>query len=290
MPDPLLDEEPDARRFEEMMRWVARWFNVLPLPEAMQRLGTQSLPPRALCITFDDGYGDNRRVALPILQRFGLTATFFIATRFIAGGRMWNDSVIEAVRTADGPVLKLHRHGLADYSVHDVESKRATIKAILTAIRYRSDAERSELVTRIVDAVGIELPSQMMMREAEIRELQAAGMTIGGHTVSHPILARLEDSDAESEIRRGRAELEDVLGSPVTVFAYPNGRPGTDYDERHVRMVQRLGFEGAVATHWGVARTGTCRFELPRFTPWDRTRLRFGARMAHNLSRRARKE
>ena len=69
-------------------------------------------PARALAITFDDGYADNATVAAPILLRLGLPATFFVATGFLDGGRMWNDTVIEAVAPRRGPVLDLAPLGL----------------------------------------------------------------------------------------------------------------------------------------------------------------------------------
>src|SRR5438067_12205090 len=84
--DPLLPDIPDAAAFERVVRLLVEHFNVIPLSEAAARLLRASLPPRALCITFDDGYADNHDVALPILARHGVTATFFIATGFLGGG------------------------------------------------------------------------------------------------------------------------------------------------------------------------------------------------------------
>ena len=71
-PDPLFPDTVDARRFEQHVRLLRRWFQVLPLALAVRRLNDRSLPSRAACITFDGGYADNASVALPILQRFGL--------------------------------------------------------------------------------------------------------------------------------------------------------------------------------------------------------------------------
>lgn len=96
--DPLFPSIVDAERFSLQLELLRRCFNVLPLPEALARLRNGSLPPRAACITFDDGYADNEAVALPLLRQHGLHATFFIASGFLDGGRMWNDTVIEAVR------------------------------------------------------------------------------------------------------------------------------------------------------------------------------------------------
>ena len=77
-PDPMFPEQIDAARFTMQMELLSRRFNVLPLAEAVQRLQSNSLDSRSACITFDDGYADNYTIALPILKRHGLTATFFI--------------------------------------------------------------------------------------------------------------------------------------------------------------------------------------------------------------------
>jgi hypothetical protein len=77
--------------------------------------------------------------------------------------------------------------------------------------------------------------------------------------------------------------LEQLLGERVGLFAYPNGKPGTDYSPESVQIVRELGFDAAVSTTWGAARSGTDPFQIPRFTPWDRSKLRFGARFAGNL-------
>jgi peptidoglycan/xylan/chitin deacetylase (PgdA/CDA1 family) len=108
----------DAERFDNICRWVSRWFNVLSLSTAAQQLREKRLPARPLVITFDDGYADNHDIALPILQRHGLTASFFVATGFLNGGRMWNDTLVEAIRltradswdlTSLGPSAFAHR-------------------------------------------------------------------------------------------------------------------------------------------------------------------------------------
>jgi peptidoglycan/xylan/chitin deacetylase (PgdA/CDA1 family) len=107
VPDPLRAGEPDATRFDQQMRYLARHFSVLPLREAFRRLRAGTLPRRACCITFDDGYADNLTVALPILEKYGLPATIFIATGYLDGGRMFNDAAIDALGAAPGDALDL---------------------------------------------------------------------------------------------------------------------------------------------------------------------------------------
>ncbi|WP_341888281.1 polysaccharide deacetylase family protein [Variovorax sp. YR752] len=284
--DPLNPDEPDAGEFEQRMRWVRSWFDVLPLGEAVQRLRENRLPARAMSITFDDGYADNEAVAAPILQRLGLPATFFISTGYLDGGCMWNDRVIEAVRHCSDAMLDLTPLGLAAYPLTTPAQRRAAVVAILNGIKHLDPAQRARRTTQIVVACGDRPSPALMMSGDQLRRLRASGMEIGAHTVTHPILTRLDLESARSEMAEGKAALERLLGEPVSLFAYPNGVPGQDYAAEHARLARECGFEAAVSTAWGAARAGTDLFQLPRFTPWDRSRLRFGARLLANLARR----
>ena len=124
---------------------------------------------------------------------------------------------------------------------------------------------------------------RLMMQPEQVRQLRALGMDIGAHTVTHPILSRLEPNAAFEEMARSKDELESLLSEPIELFAYPNGVPHRDYSAEHVAMARDCGFKAAVSTSWGAASARSDRFQLPRFTPWDRTRIRYGARLLGNL-------
>ena len=280
-PDPLFPDEMDARRFDAMCGWLKAWFNVLPLDEAVRALREGRLPARACAITFDDGYTDNLHIAAPILKKHGLTATFFVASGFLDGGRMWNDTVIESIRGCRLPELALG--ALGNFSVDTLVSRRRAISEVIGQIKYLPVAERLALTTEIARKAQVEPPTDLMMRSDEVRQLHRLGMGIGAHTVTHPILARLSRDEARAEMSDGRRALQDILGEPVGLFAYPNGKPGADYLPEHPELARELGFDAAVSTAWGAADIRTDLFQIPRFTPWDRTRPRFGARMLRNL-------
>jgi peptidoglycan/xylan/chitin deacetylase (PgdA/CDA1 family) len=285
--DPLNPDEPDAADFERRMRWVRSWFNVLPLAEAARRLAEGSIPSRALSITFDDGYADNHDIAAPILQRLGLSATFFIATGFLGGGCMWNDRVIEAIRACAPGELDLSAIGLGRHTLGEPSSRRRAAVAVLQAIKHLGAQARDEAMQRVVRAAGAPPAPALMMSVDQLRALRPMGMEIGAHTVTHPILSRSSESEAFTEISEGKRQLEEMLGHGVSTFAYPNGVPRADYLPEHVRMVRQIGFSAAVSTAWGAASRSSDRFQLPRFTPWDRSRWRFGARLLANLGRPA---
>jgi hypothetical protein len=94
----------------------------------------------------------------------------------------------------------------------------------------------------------------------------------------------LSNDAGADEIQRSRCALESLLGERVSLFAYPNGKPGTDYrPEVHPHLVREMGFEAAVSTEWGASRRGDDPYQIKRFTPWDRGRVKFGLRLARNL-------
>ena len=282
-PDSLFPDEMHARRFDGLCAWLAAWFNVLPLDQAALHLKADTLPARAVCLTFDDGYADNYRVALPILQRHGLCATFFIATGFLDGGRMWNDSIIESIRACQRPVLDLSGLGLGRHPLADCKDRQAAIAALIDQIKYRPAPQRVAMTEQIGLLAQVALPHDLMMTSNEVRAMHQAGMQIGAHTVSHPILTRLADEQVQNEIQASKCFLEQLLDERVSLFAYPNGKPGEDYTRRDVDLVRSLDFDAAVSTKWGASGGGDDLFQIRRFTPWDTTRLRFGARMLANL-------
>lgn len=284
--DALRPGEPDVAEFDWQMELVASAFNALPLGEAVSRLVKGRLPPRAAAVTFDDGYADNRSLALPVLERRGVPATVFVATGFLNGGCMFNDAVIEAVRRLPPGPVDLSPLGIEPYaapaSIVDDGDRRALIDMLLPHFKRASLERRSALLERLETWSQGAWPTDLMMSDEQVRELHTAGVEIGAHTVNHPILRQLSPEDSRTEIAQSKQYLEGVTGTPVTLFAYPNGRHGEDYDEIHVEQVRGLAFAGAVSTHAGAAGPASDPYQLQRFTPWDRTPARFAARLALN--------
>lgn len=278
------DWDPGAIEFDGQLRALLSVCTVLPLSEAIERLARGSLPSRAACITFDDGYRDNVEEALPILRRHGVPATFFIATGYLGNGRMWNDIVVESLRASTRAELDLRPLGLDVLALDTPHARRAAIERTLPRLKYLPQEEREDKAAAIANLAGVPPRHDLMMDEAGIRTLRAAGMEIGAHTVTHPILASTDPKTARHEITASRERLADLLREPIQLFAYPNGKPGQDYGPDHVRMVRDAGFTAAVSTAPGVASRDTDRFQLPRFTPWDRTPSKFALRIL--LSRR----
>jgi peptidoglycan/xylan/chitin deacetylase (PgdA/CDA1 family) len=277
-PDPLFPETVDARRFAQHLRLLKRWFHVLPLAQAARALQQRALPSRCACITFDGGHAEHAAVAMPLLQRFGLPATFFVASGFLDGGYSWSDAVVELVRKAPGTRLNLARAGFGTYDIGCHQRRRAVIDLLLAALASLAPLERLERVRLMARR-----PGATRLSSDQLIAMHRAGMEIGAHTVNQTPLASLSNAEARAEIANGRDRLQDILQAPVRLFSYPSGKPGCDFEQRHSNMLRSAGFDAAVTRAPGAARHDTDLYALPRFTPWDARSSAFLLRLGSNL-------
>lgn len=269
-PDAMLPHDLDASRFAAHLAALSQVFRVLSLEDALSRLRDGTLPSRALCITFDDGYRDNIEVAVPILKKHGMVATFFVSTGFLDGGRMMHDTVIESIRRLPEQIYDLTWVGLGKRSIDGMDSRIALIDEFVRSVKYLPFHERQQACDRLAFEAKGDLPRTLMMTSEQIRHLASMGMSIGAHTHDHTILSRLNEDDAWSQITKSRDILTQLLGSAPALFAYPNGKPDIDYRCSHVELVKRAGFAGAASVSVGTASRSSDHFQVPRFVPWDR--------------------
>lgn len=279
-PDPMRPLDITTRTFARQMSELAQVFNVLPLDEGMERLHAGTLPARSMCITFDDGYRDNVESALPVLRANRLPATFYVTSGVLGDGRMFNDTVLETLRRVPRGPLNLDWLGLGVLQIADFPSRVAAAGAIIERVKYLPPPERDAACQRLVDASGAGLlPESLMMTPEQVVELERSGMGVGGHTHTHATLTTVDDAEAWRQIQRNHADLSALLRSPPRSFAYPNGRPGRDFDQRHEQMVRRAGYQWAVSTAWGQVRRGDDPYSLARCGTFDVGAGRFAARL-----------
>ena len=282
-PDPLRPWEIDKKQFRNHMDWISEVFNVIPLSDAVDQLKTGTLKRRSLSITFDDGYLDNATEALPVLKEFGFHATFFCTSAWLNGGLMWNDQVIEAIRNWPEKTLRIDSLHLTDIPVKTIEEKNRAIETILPILKYQEHNKRQGIANTLSSQVS-ELP-ELMMRPEHIKLLAEQGMEIGGHTHSHPIIAKLDSQSLEDEISTNKRILEEITDTQIKLFAYPNGKPNKDFRVDQIEQIKHQGYVASLTTEAGVAGQSSKLFELPRFTPWDKLVNRFLLRLMIKESR-----
>jgi peptidoglycan/xylan/chitin deacetylase (PgdA/CDA1 family) len=274
-PDPLRGRMLTAGEFRGQMRMLSRFFRPVALAAGLRTLRAGTLPPRSVAVTFDDGYADNVQVALPILLAEGVPATFFISTSYLDGGRMWNDTVIEALRQIQ-PGDHRFRHAVDGVlRVPADGARRPLVLSLHEQLKHLPDDERRDAAAELAALADGPLPSDLMMRRQDVGALLEAGMDVGGHTRTHPILAGLEAAKAEEEIAGGLEDLVSLTGRAVTRFAYPNGRRGRDYGDREVAILRRLGVEAALVTDRGIVRPDSDPLQAPRLAPLHKNAVRF---------------
>jgi len=283
--DPLLPNEPDARQFGALVDLIAGNFNILPLREAADRLRRGALPSRAICITFDDGYANNCTVALPILAARRVPATVFVAPGFLNGKRMFNDTILETIRRAP-EAIDLTPEGLSPVDFSQGATRLEIWEKLVGKLKYLEPVERLRRVEALAERLGVTPPTDLMMTDDQVRTLHRSGIEIGAHTMTHPILTRVDAETALREMSDSRRRLEEITGAPVRSFAYPNGRPKQDYDHKHVGLAREAGFDLALTTAWGAATIDSDMLQIPRVAPWDATGLKYGARLANAYRQR----
>lgn len=278
-PDPMLPGEPDVDRFAAQMAFLREHLEPVGLVEGVERLFSGDLPPGAVAVTFDDGYANNLTCALPVLLRYRIPATVFVATDLLDGGLMFNDMLLQIARDAPGPALDLHGIGGGRLPLGPLAQRRAAFARLIEAVRYRPPAERQPFAERLAAEHGVELRRDLMLTTSQLRALASEGVEIGGHTRTHPILALLPPSAARAEIAGSADRLEAILGVRPRAFAYPNGTPGRDFMPEHCAMVREAGYTLACSTTRGCVLPTDDRFALPRATLWSST----PARLLRNL-------
>jgi len=215
--------------FAEQMAFLAREFDVITLADLPH--ARRDPKGRYVMVTFDDGYRDNYDLAFPILKRERIPATFFITTGFLDDQPLaWWDRIAYLVRQSTLRQLPERPETWGGpLPLTDPASRELAIKAVLAAY-YRTPGTRTaaflEDLARITDvAVPTDLTDGLWMTWGNVRELKLAGMGIGGHTHTHPLLARLGPAEQVEEIRTCKERLLDAAGVRTRGFAYPVGSP-----------------------------------------------------------------
>ncbi len=261
--------------FARLMEHVASRYRAVPLARVVEWLEGGSAPlERAVVVTFDDGFRNVLTTAAPVLQRLNLPATLFVATDFVFDRKMlWPDRLLSALALTPRAGIDVEWDNASHVlDLRDDAHKIAANRRLRAVCKALPQSERLALVERVIDRLGVEesrLPGawdgQRPLDPSELKKLPEAGIEVGSHTCSHPIVSRLEPREAKRELEESKRRIEAATGRPCLDFAYPNGGPGDFNPETH-RAVKEAGYRSAVTTiKRRVARADGC-FEIPRCT------------------------
>ena len=230
----------------------------------------QTLPERALAITFDDGWRDNLEYALPALEDADASATIFLVSDRVGdSGNYWPEQLAAAIRVAQDAGDDIWTHdAFAWLATLDAGVTRATDRdridaAIVAAKHACDDATLRERSSAMLRALGDPLESlpRALLDWDEVRLMQAGGrIRFGSHTVDHTRLtADLDPKQLAVQVEQSQRVLADGLGTGIDLFCYPNG----DHCPAAVDAVAAR-YRAAVTTQGGWNTATTPRHRLHR--------------------------
>jgi peptidoglycan/xylan/chitin deacetylase (PgdA/CDA1 family) len=256
-----------TEEFDRQIRAVTLDFDVVGLPDLEHVLHRPQ--GRHVMITFDDGYLDNYTDAFPVLKRYRAPATFFVTTGFLDVPQVpWWDEIAWMVRNS--PLAGLPANSWTGMPIAFDEPDRTRVIGRLLSLFKRLDGSKtadflSDLATSLQSGrCPRHIAHELWMTWHMLREMRQSGMTIGGHTVNHPILANLTADEQDYEIRECRRRLVQEIGEPIEAFSYPVG--GRDSFDEHTRAaLLEHGFRWAFTYLGGhVSSPKSDRFALQR--------------------------
>ncbi|GAB1342510.1 polysaccharide deacetylase family protein [Gemmatimonas sp.] len=247
---------------------------------------TGSARPNAFpqfAFTIDDGYADAVEVAMPVFAEFDCPVTCFVAPHIVEAREWyWWDKVDYLLRNTSRTQLRLDVNERSmSLPLHSSENRSTAFETICSIIKSLPTESVPALLQQVAFQADTELPrlapdSYRVLTWNEMRAVESAGWKFGAHTMTHPLLGRCSDEQAEWEITESLASLRRELRRPSEVFCYPVGRDG-DFGVREYEILRRNGVEWALAStpgrlhdHARLAQDPAWKLRVPRFSFDDR--------------------
>lgn len=251
--------------FDQQMRYLKDRRTPLAMDELVSRLQKGTLPGDAVGVTFDDGYRDNLVNAKPILERYGVPATVFVATGYVDRKMpFWWDELARMVLESPEPVEIVQRVGAEEVRLswgppekHDSDpswrgwdeprtARQRGYLEIWRRLQSASDEERESVMRSLRESLTAKWDSLAEpMTTPEYALLTSTGLiTLGGHTVTHPALTDLGRTESRQQIEQGAIQCRALAPGEVNGFAYPYG----NFDEEVTKDLMESTFSWACTT------------------------------------------
>jgi peptidoglycan/xylan/chitin deacetylase (PgdA/CDA1 family) len=234
--------------------------DLISLDEMQRRLTEGDFARRFVCLTFDDGYRDTLTQAYPILKAAGVPFAVYVATSFPDRlGELWWLALEAVIARNDRVALQIDGRNRS-FECRGGEDKRALYEELYWWLRSRpTETEMRAIVRNLAAWYHVDIAAfckDLCMGWDELAALASDPLvTIGAHTVSHPMLAKLPADAARSEMDMSRSVIEAALMTRPQHLAYPIGDP-TSAGPREFEIATELGFKTAVTTRPGVLFAG----------------------------------
>ena len=238
-----------ADEFRRQVSYLKRWFALPPVPQILDCLSRGRFDEPTALITFDDGYRDNYDQAFPVLRSLGVPACFFVVTGYLdAPSLPWWDRVAYSVKQTAVDRLRIDYPEALEFDLRSTPRARVTYR-ILRAYKQAKPLDQQRFFDELSAATGVDVDAAALSRDlfmswAAAREMHEAGMTIGSHTVTHPILASIAEDAQRHELVASRERMGQMIGATPDLLAYPVGGP-TAFTDATKRLARDAGYQAA---------------------------------------------
>ncbi len=239
----------DVENFEFQMQHIIEHFNPISTEQLIEYIeGHGELPVNPILITFDDGFDDNYLFAFPVLKKYNVPATIFIASKYIGTDEVfWFDKLIAVLLNMDSGELCIEELNNS-YKLNDNRNERKEIAyEILSAIKTVPNSIRKAILTKIYKSSGntlqcLDYTQSKILSWSQVREMYGSGISFGSHTMTHPILAMLDDDEMKSELINSKKQIEKEIGCVIDSIAYPNGGVD-DFNNQVIKTTKESGYK-----------------------------------------------
>lgn len=251
--------------FEEQIRFLRRAYRIVSLDQLCHELENGGPQEQSVAITFDDGYRDVYTHAFPILRKYDVPATVYLTASAIETGEVsWYDRVFAAAMLASPEATENDLEGVQQNSSGSSDRLK-TASALVKKLRKLPNDLRLKACAELESSARFsesELKDRMLTWE-QIQEMSRAKISVGAHTMNHPVVSRLAPAEREKELRHSKLVLEDRTQLPVEHFAFPFGSPA-DIDANACHLLRSYGYRSGVSTVVGVNSPSTNKYLLRR--------------------------
>ncbi|HVU55843.1 MAG TPA: polysaccharide deacetylase family protein [Puia sp.] len=277
----LLAVKPD--NFYDHVSWLKSHYTLLNIDEFTALVGEgKKMPKRAVVLTFDDGYADNRLEALPILETLQGQALFYITTsRLDTAQELWWDE-LERIFLLPGtlpPILDIEIKGRQYHWPTGTKKERTSAYHLIhPLLKFLIPSERDRVIGQLLQWAGLDAtgrPSHRMLTSEELIQMhRSPAAVIGAHTHRHPALSALTKEQQREEIFQSRDILKQLLGDKILHFSYPFGGK-RDYNQDSVQLCKEAGFKLTGSNFYGQVHRWTDPWQVPRILVRDWPKAEF---------------
>jgi len=254
------------KTFEKHIRYLTKHYVIISLEQYIEsRHGIPALPRNALVITFDDGFKDNFEIAFPLLVQYRCMATFFLIGCTLQPREMiWLHRLYNAIDSIQDKIMEIHIGGFQKKYFITPKGKRDMMQDVRSHLKGMSKAQRAGFLDEFEKHIAYKSDSEnFYLTGSEVNIMMNKGMSFGVHSMEHPVMAQLDDADAEYEISMGKNILEKITGAGKIPFAFPFGGRGT-WSSSSLDLLKKHQLSCGLTTIEGMNGPGTDIYALKR--------------------------